>query len=181
MVNWMSMRLPLLRPEGEPVQSALVANLRLRLLDGGVGVALVAVGLAHALGVFFELGGVVGLGEEILKDDGVGNADGLQVLHGPAQVEPADVPVAHELDFAHLHHRAFLDVEVDLHRGRRDGLDVGLDGGELVAVLGQQLLDDGLGLRDLGGIVLAFHRKRNLLLLEAVEHVGPKRCSGPCN
>ena len=74
--------LALARPEGEPVQSALVANLGLRLLDGGVGVALVAVGLAHALGVFFELGGVVGLGEEVLEDDGVGNADGLQVLHG---------------------------------------------------------------------------------------------------
>ena len=56
-----------------------------------------------------------------------------------AQVERADVPVAHELDLAHLHHRAFLDIEVDLHRGRRNGLDVGLDGGELVAVLGEQL------------------------------------------
>ena len=39
----------------------------LRLSDGGVGVALVAVGLAHALGIFFELGGVVGLGEQVLE------------------------------------------------------------------------------------------------------------------
>ena len=137
MVIWMSMRLPLSGTEGEPVQSALVADLRLRLLDGGVGIALVAVGLAHALGVFFELGGVVGLSEKVLKDDGVGNADGLQILHGPAQVKRADVPVAHELDLAHLHYRAFLDVEVHLHRGRRNGLDVGLDGGELMAVLGE--------------------------------------------
>ena len=33
-------------------------------------------------------------------------------------------------------------------------------------------LIDGLGLLDLGGVVLALHRKPDLLLLEAVENVG---------
>ena len=64
---------------------------------------------------------------------------GFRFFMDAAQVERAQVLVAGELDLAHLHHRAFLDVEVHLHRGRRNGLDVGLDGGELVAVLGEQL------------------------------------------
>ena len=164
--------LALVGPEGEPVQSALVADLGLGLFDGGVRVALVAVGLAHALRILFELRGVVGLREEVLEDDGIGNADGLEVLHRAAQVERADVPVALELDVAHLHHWAFLDVEVHLDRGRRNGLDLGFDGGELVPMLGQKLLDHGFGVLDLGGIVLAVDGKADFLLLEAVEHVG---------
>ena len=63
------MRLPRVGPEGEPVESAFVADLCRRRLDGGVGIALVAIGLAHALGVFVELGGVEGAGKEVLKDD----------------------------------------------------------------------------------------------------------------
>ena len=47
--------LALVRAEGEPVQPALVADLRLGLFDGGVRVALVAVGLAHPLRILFEL------------------------------------------------------------------------------------------------------------------------------
>ena len=77
--------LALVGPEGEPVQPALVANLRLGLFDGGVVVALVAVGLAHPLGVLLQLGGVEGLRKQILEDDRIRNADGLQVLHRAAQ------------------------------------------------------------------------------------------------
>ena len=40
-----------------------------------------------------------------------------------------------KLDFAHLHGGAFLDVEVHLHRGRRNGLNLGFDSGKLVSVL----------------------------------------------
>ena len=57
------------RPEGEPVQAAFVADLGARRFDGGVGVAFVAIGKANALSVFVELGGVEGAGEEIFKDD----------------------------------------------------------------------------------------------------------------
>ena len=130
--------LALVGPEGEPVESALVANLRLGLFDRGVVIALVAVGLAHPLRVFLQLGGVEGLRKQILEDDRIRNADGLQVLHRAAQQQAADVLVAGELDLAHLHRGAFLDVEVHLHRGRRNRLDLGLDGGELVPVLGEQ-------------------------------------------
>ena len=52
------MRLPLL---GRKVNQFRPPSSRiwvLRLFHGGVGIALVAIGLAHALGVFFELGGV---------------------------------------------------------------------------------------------------------------------------
>jgi len=44
------------------------------------------------------------------------------------------------LIFADFDGRTFLDIEVDLHRGRRNVLDVRLDGGELVAMLSQQFL-----------------------------------------
>ena len=123
--------------EGKPVQAAFVANLRLGFLDGGVGIALVAIGLADALGVFLQLGGVEGFREEILKDDRIRNADGLQVLHRAAQIKSAQVLVAGEIDLADFYRRAFLDVEVHLHRGGRNGLDIGLDGGELMAMLRQ--------------------------------------------
>jgi hypothetical protein len=108
----------------------------------GLEVAAVAIGLAHALGVFVQLAGVEGAGEEVLEDDGVGNADGLEVLHRVAQDAVAEVVVAVEGDLADLDRRAFLDVEGDADGGRRDGLDFGLDGGELVAVLGEQVLQD---------------------------------------
>ena len=80
--------------------------------------------------------------------------------------------VAGERDLADFDRGAFLDVEVDLHRSRRNGLHVGLDGGELVAVLGQQFLEDSFGALDLGGVVLALDREADLFLLEAVQNVG---------
>ena len=80
--------------------------------------------------------------------------------------------VADELDLADLDRRAFLDTEVDLHRGGRDGLDVGLDDGELVAVLCEEFREYGFGAHHLGRIVLAFHREADLLLFEAVEDIG---------
>ena len=51
---------------------------------------------ANPLGVFFELGGVVGLGENVLQEDGVRDSDRLQVLHGGAQNAAVDVLVALE-------------------------------------------------------------------------------------
>ena len=142
-----------------------------RLLDGGVVVALVAVGLTHALGVFLELGGVKGLRKEILEDDRMRKADGLEILHRAAQRQGTDVLVAGEFDHAHLHGGAFLDVEIHLHRGGRNGLDLGLDGGKLVAVLGENVLEDSLSPLDLGGIVLALDCEADLFLFEAVEHI----------
>ena len=112
----------------------------------------------------------------------VGNADGLEVLHRAAQHQAADVLVAGELDLAHLHRGAFLDVEVHLHGGRRNGLDLGFDGGELVAVLGENVFEHGLGALDLGRVVLALDREANLFLFESVEHVGDARQrSAPCS
>ncbi len=144
----------------------------MRLFHRGIGVALVAIGLANPLRIFFELGGVEGLREQILEDDGVGNADGLEVLHGAAQVKRAHMGVAGELDGADLYDRAFLDVEVHLHRGRRNGLDIRFDGGELVAVLSHHLLENRFGALDLGLVELALDGQAHMLLLEAVEHIG---------
>ena len=164
--------LALVGPKGKEVETAFVANLRLGLFDRRIGVALVAIGQADALGVLFKLGGVKGLREEILKEDGVRNADGLEVLHGAAQHQAGNMLVAGELDVAHLDGGAFLDIEVDLNRSRRDVLDVQLYNGELVSVLGEQIFEDGGGAQNLGRVVLALHGHADLFLLEAVENVG---------
>ena len=58
--------LAVVRPECEPVEAALIANLGLRLLHCGARIALVAVGLPHPLRILLELRGVVGLGEKVL-------------------------------------------------------------------------------------------------------------------
>ena len=79
--------------------------------------------------------------------------------------------VAGEFNLAHLHSGAFLDVEVHLHRGRGNRLHLFLDGGELVPVLGEQILEHLLYPLDLGWIVLALNRKPNLFLLQAVQDI----------
>jgi hypothetical protein len=49
--------------------------------DAGAEVSAIAISLAHALGIFLKLAGVIGAGKEILEEDGFGNADGAQVSH----------------------------------------------------------------------------------------------------
>ncbi len=100
------------------------------------------------------------------------DADGLQVLAWSAQLARAERVVALEGDLADLDRRAFLDVEGQRDGGGRDGLDIGPDGGELVAVLAEHLLQHDFGALDARGIVLAFDGEADLFLLEAVEHVG---------
>ena len=142
------MRLPFEGRKVKQREAAFIADVGGRLADDGLEVAVVAVGLAYPLGVFFELAGVEGAGEEVFKKDGVWNADGLQVPHGGAQGAAVDVVVAGEGDVADLDRRAFLDAEGDRDRGRRNGFDLGRDGGELVPVFGQQLLRTTIGVLD---------------------------------
>ena len=148
-----------------------VVNLGLGILHQHFEVAAVLIFRAHPLGVFVELGGVVSLGEEVFQEDGVRNADRLQVLHGAAQNAGVDVLVADEGNLADFDLGPFLHHERDAHRGRRNGANFGADGGELPAVLGQQFLDRDFGFLDFGGIVLAFHRQPDFAFLEAVQHV----------
>ena len=79
--------------------------------------------------------------------------------------------IALELDGANFYNRAFLDIEVHLYRCRRNCLDFGLDGGELVAVFCEQRLDHRFGALDLGGVILAFNRQSDLLFLESVKDI----------
>ena len=103
--------LALLGPEGEQREAAFIADVGGGLADDGLEVAVVLVGHADPLGVFFELAGVVGAGEEVLQEDGMRNADRPQVPHGGAKGAAVDVLVAGEADVADLDRRAFLDVE----------------------------------------------------------------------
>ncbi len=79
--------------------------------------------------------------------------------------------VAGEANVAHLHRRAFLDVEDDLHRRGGNCLHFGLDRRKLVAVLGLNRAQHCLGPLDLRRVELALHRKRDLFLFEAVQHI----------
>ncbi len=80
--------------------------------------------------------------------------------------------VAGEADVADLDRGAFLDIEGHRDGGGRDGLDLRGDGRELVPVLAEQLPEHGDRPRDARGVVLALHSEADLLLLEAVEHIG---------
>src|SRR5207253_3750792 len=124
-------------------EAAGVANVGLRLAGLSREVAALVIRLADALGVFVELGGVEGAVEEALQDDGARNADGFGVDHRLAQRAAGQVVVAVELDLADLDRRAFLNIEGDADRRGWDRLDLGADGRELVAVLGEQVLEDG--------------------------------------
>ncbi len=149
-----------------------VADLGLRVVNGSLEVAALLVGVADHFHVFAELGGVVGAREKVFQEDGVGDADGPRVAHGVAQRARLHVLVVLELDAAHLHLGAFLNHEGDGNGSRRNLPNLGADGGELAAVLGQQVLDHNLGALDAGWIVLAFLGKRDLAFLESVQHVG---------
>ena len=59
-----------------------VVNLGFGVVDQHLEVAAILVFGADAFGIFFELGGVVGLGKNVFEEDGVRDADGLEVLHG---------------------------------------------------------------------------------------------------
>jgi hypothetical protein len=148
-----------------------VVDFGLGIVDQHLEVAAVLELGTDALGIFFELGGVVGFGEKIFEEDGVRDADGLEVLHGRTQSAVIDMLVAAEADVANLDLGPLFDDEGDADGSGRDGTDFGADGGELAPVLGEQFLEHDFGLLDLGGIVLALDRESDLAVFEAVEHV----------
>ncbi len=85
-----------------------------------------------------------------------GTPMGFRFFMAARRLAVVDVLVAVEDDLADLDGRAFLDGERDGDGGGRNGLDFGLDGGELVPVLGEQVLQDGFGALDAGRVVLRF-------------------------
>ncbi len=141
---------------------AAVVDVGFGFVDHDLEIAAILKFGAHPLGVFIEFGGIVGTGEQVLEEDGVGNADGPQVLHGPAQQAGLDMLIAGENNLADFDLRALLDHEGEAQGSGRNGPNLGADGGELTAVLGEQLLDHHLSAFDLGGVVLAFDRKAPL-------------------
>ncbi len=81
--------------------------------------------------------------------------------------------VSRDHNFADLHLGSFVDVERKRYGVRaRQSFVGGLDGGELAAVLGQQLLNNHFRLLDFCRIELAFNREADLAVLEPVQDVG---------
>ena len=117
-----------------------VADLGFGILHQHFEVAAILILAAHALRVFFELAGVVGLGEKVLQEDRVRHADGLQVFHRAPQSAALHVLVALKLDPANFDLGTFFHHEGDAYGGRRNGMNLGANGGELASVLGKQLL-----------------------------------------
>jgi hypothetical protein len=160
--------------QGEGVDAAGIADVGLGLTGESFGVALVAVGLAHPVRIFVQLAGVEGTREDVLEDDGVGNADGLQVLHRRHQFTVGERMVAGEGDLAYLDGRTFLDDKRQRDARRRNGLDLGPDHGKLMAVLTEHLLQYHFGALHARLVKLAFDVEGDLLLLEALHHVGDR-------
>ena len=148
-----------------------IANLGLRIGDQRFEIALCLVVVADALGVFVQLGGVVGLGEQAFQENRVRNADGLQVLHRGLQFARLDRLVALEGNLAHLDLRSFFHHERKSHGSWRNRPNFRGDSRKLPSMGRQQFLDHDLGSLNFGRIVLAFLRQPDLAFLELVENV----------
>ena len=70
----------------------------------------------HAALVFVEFAGIVGFGEQVLKQNGVRNTDRVQVLHRSSDDQIAEDRVALDVDMAHLDLGAFIDLKSDFER-----------------------------------------------------------------
>src|SRR5436305_14503302 len=122
-----------------------VPYLRLGIADQCFVIPLLLIGVADALGVFVQLGGVVSAGKEVLEEDRLGNADRLQVLHGSAQVPLAQLLIALKGDLADLELGAFLDDEGDAHGGRWYLPDLGAESVKLPSAPGVRYIVDNRG------------------------------------
>src|SRR5262249_48336437 len=127
-------------PEGPDSEAtAGIANLSLWVLYYGFVVALGLIGVADTLCIFLKLGSVVGLGEEVLKNEGVRNTYGPQVSHGGAQLAAGNLMIVLKFDFADFYFRSLFDGKVNGDTGRWDLPHLRTDSGELASVLGEQL------------------------------------------
>src|SRR5208282_2124864 len=162
---------PALEPGNVEAFVSGVVDFGFGLVDQHFEVAAVLELSANALGIFFELGGVVGLGEEIFQKDGMRDADGLKVLHGRTQSAVIDMFIAPETNVSNFDLGPLFDDEGDADCCGRNGADFGADSGELTSVLGEQFFEHYFGSFDLGGIILVFHGESDLALFEAVEYV----------
>ena len=148
-----------------------IANLGLGLIDYDFEITTVLILLPHSLSVLLEPGGIVSLGENSFQKDGMGNPNGLQVLHGTAQDAAANVLVALEGDLTDFDLGALLDHERNAYRCGGNGPSFGADSGKLPAMLRKQLPQNDLGTLYFGGIVLALGRQPHLGFFEPVQHV----------
>src|ERR1700734_1765234 len=131
--------------QGEGIDAASVANVGLGLARKSLEVAFLAIGFTYAIRIFVQLAGVEGTWKDALQDDGVRDADGLQVLHRRHQFTVAEGMIASEGNLAYLDGRSFLDDKRQRNACRGNGLDLGADHGKLVAVLAEHLLQHDFG------------------------------------
>jgi hypothetical protein len=126
--------------------------------------------------VLIQLGAVKRLGQhrdKVWRHRPERYGGGPGIAHGAYDFAGGESGVSRDENFADLHLGAFIDVEGELY-GVRAGepFKGGLDGGELAAVLCEQLFKDDFRFLDARGIKLAFNREADLAVLESVEDVG---------
>ena len=92
-----------------------IPNLRLRISNHCFEIPAILLRFADQLHVVFELGGVVGFGEEIFQEDRVRDSNWPQEVHGVPQLSAAHVSVAFEPNVSHLDLWAFPDHEGHAH------------------------------------------------------------------
>ncbi len=145
--------------------------------DHGIGdasgeVAVLLVEDLHTAFVFFQLAGIVGFSEQILKQDGIRDADGMHVFHRPDDVAIAKYGVPGDIDVAYFYFGTFGDFERDFERRRGNAAYLRVHAGREVTVFGQQLDDHVLGALNFIGIVLRLDHQADLPILEPVQDVG---------
>src|ERR1043165_2028542 len=108
--------------------------MRSRLADIGLEVAMILLRLANQLHVFVEFAGVVCLGKNVLKKNGMGYPDRLGKVHRRTEFAALHVPVALKPYAAYLHLRSLTHHESDVDAGRGQSPDFGSHCRELVAM-----------------------------------------------
>src|ERR1019366_6394574 len=158
-------------PRHVPPDAADIADLRLRVGHDRLEVTLGLVFVADAFRVFLQFGGIEGLGEEGLEENGVWNADRPQVFHRRTQFAWLEILIAFENDPADFDLGTFFHYEGHRYGCRRNRMDFGTDRRELPAVGGEQFLNDDFGFLNPGRIVLALLGEPDLAFLELIEDV----------
>src|SRR6202030_2435768 len=78
--------LTLARPEGKEREPTFIADTRDGIGHPSPEIPAILQRAANPLGIFLELAGIVGAGEDVLQEDRVRNPDRPQVSHGRAQL-----------------------------------------------------------------------------------------------
>ncbi len=131
-------------------------------------VAVRLIELANAIGVFVQLGRVVGTCEQILKQQRMGQPDRLKVLHGANHLAVGERGVPVNDDVADLYLRPFVDRKGDVYTAGRNLANLWSYVCILMTALCFVFLEHVLRPLHFARVILRFRRQADLPLFQAV-------------